>query len=221
MLQVWDLDTAEEVETIQGHERAVLCCAYDPTGMWIVSGSLDRTIRLYKAGSDNPAIVVGRHEQAVCAVCFSNSGQYVFSAGRDDVAAMWDWSVAYQVRLCAFVLTGCACMSLCEPNMLVYVFVCGRYDVSMRLQVPGTLACIYVHRVLPYVPHTHTHTHTHKLRGASILMCLFLRRLPQTTRPTTTPPSYISNSRFAVHTSCPCLPTEFAYCAYSPVSAQA
>ena len=61
-----------------------------------MSGSVDRTLRLSKVGSNNAAVVVGRHDAAVCSVAFSGSGQYILSGGRDDVACLWDWTVAYQ-----------------------------------------------------------------------------------------------------------------------------
>lgn len=92
---MWDLDRAVEAETIRAHSQAVLSVCYDPTGKWVVSGSVDRTLRLTNLGSENAAVVVGRHEAAVCCVAFSSSGQYILSGGRDDVACMWDWTVAY------------------------------------------------------------------------------------------------------------------------------
>ncbi|KAJ1479713.1 WD40-repeat-containing domain protein [Baffinella frigidus] len=115
-VKIWDLDEGVELQTLQFHDAAVMCCsnpflcitlqfhdaaviccALDPRGEWVVTGSTDHTVRLYEIGSETPAVVVGRHDEAVCYIRFSRDGQFIFSAGAEGIVRKWEWSVAYQV----------------------------------------------------------------------------------------------------------------------------
>src|SRR5262249_31926177 len=48
-LIVWDADTGQEVHALKGHTECVTCVSYSPDGTHIVSGSHDRTLRVWDA----------------------------------------------------------------------------------------------------------------------------------------------------------------------------
>ena len=44
--QIWRADTGDLVRTLEGHTRHVKSVAYSPDGVYIVSGSGDKTIKV-------------------------------------------------------------------------------------------------------------------------------------------------------------------------------
>src|SRR5262249_46503996 len=47
-IKVWDAATLKEVCTIQSHQGAVTSLAFFPHDRWLVSGGLDKTIRIWQ-----------------------------------------------------------------------------------------------------------------------------------------------------------------------------
>lgn len=46
---LWDVGTKERLQTLQGHEDVVLAVDAHPTRPWLVSGGMDRTVRIWHA----------------------------------------------------------------------------------------------------------------------------------------------------------------------------
>ena len=47
---MWDLKTTSLIRSFQGHEDSVTCCALTPDGQKLITGSLDKTIRVWDIG---------------------------------------------------------------------------------------------------------------------------------------------------------------------------
>ena len=62
----WDVATGEELATLEGHKRAVYSCKFDSASDKVATGSLDKTIKLWR-GETNTATLTG-HTNAVCSV---------------------------------------------------------------------------------------------------------------------------------------------------------
>ena len=45
---IWDLNTGEVVKKLVGHNKAILSCDAHPFQQIIVSGSLDKTIKIWR-----------------------------------------------------------------------------------------------------------------------------------------------------------------------------
>jgi len=78
-IRVFDLYSHELVAELQGHADAVRCLAYSPDGIRLVSGSDDRTVRLWEVASGSSKGIAALPTQAK-SLCFSPDGRRIFTA---------------------------------------------------------------------------------------------------------------------------------------------
>ncbi len=75
----------------RGHEHVVTSAAFSPSGDRIVSGSADRTVRVWDAQSHEELAVCRGHEHVVTSAAFSPSGDRVVSfSAEDKTVRVWD-----------------------------------------------------------------------------------------------------------------------------------
>ena len=76
---------------LQGHTELVWSVACSPDGRHIISGSYDRTVRIWDAGT---GIAVGDplkgHTDAVRSVAYSPDGRHIVSGSSDRTIRIWD-----------------------------------------------------------------------------------------------------------------------------------
>ncbi|MGE3778321.1 MAG: protein kinase, partial [Pirellulaceae bacterium] len=109
-IEMWDVATGQLRAQSGGHSDAVTSVAWAHQGAWFVTGSRDRTVRVWDAASagaperDSPAeaavadaqvgvrprLSYTGHQQAVLGVCISPDDQWVVSMGQDRTARVWD-----------------------------------------------------------------------------------------------------------------------------------
>merc|ERR1712187_383504 len=91
----------ERLETPDGHRDSVYSVAFAPNGRDLVSGSLDKTIKLwelnvprgYNSGSVKPGKCVRTfegHKDFVLSVCLTPDGHWVMSGSKDRGVQFWD-----------------------------------------------------------------------------------------------------------------------------------
>lgn len=71
------------------HERPVTDVCFSPDGRRIVSGSHDKTVRVWDAGSGMQVLLLRGHEDQVCSVSSSATGRIV-SGSADETARVWN-----------------------------------------------------------------------------------------------------------------------------------
>ncbi|HYF64283.1 MAG TPA: WD40 repeat domain-containing protein [Herpetosiphonaceae bacterium] len=88
-LSVWDSPRRFRVNLI-GHTGVVYCCAVSADTNMVVSGSGDRTIRLWNArtGAENRTLI--GHDDAVLGCALSPDGRLIVSASADQTLKVWD-----------------------------------------------------------------------------------------------------------------------------------
>lgn len=91
-LQLLDSKTGQAIgEPWRGHEDGITVLAFSPDGKRAVSGSLDKTLRLWNTEKGQSIGEPWRgHESSIDAVAFSPNGQYVVSYSADGVFKLWD-----------------------------------------------------------------------------------------------------------------------------------
>jgi WD40 repeat protein len=74
----------------RGHSGPVYCVAFSPDGKHIVSGSWDKTLKVWDAKSGHETLSLQGHTSAVLSVAFSPDGKQVVSGGDDKSLRVWD-----------------------------------------------------------------------------------------------------------------------------------
>lgn len=97
--EVWDVDTAERLLRLSGHEGTVVDVAYNADGSRIATGSTDRTARTWDAGSGRLLDVLGGHASEVTQVVFSPDGSRLASVSGCCLARLWALDLDDLVRI--------------------------------------------------------------------------------------------------------------------------
>ncbi|MEI6044132.1 MAG: NB-ARC domain-containing protein [Chloroflexota bacterium] len=78
------------VRILSGHHEAIASVAFSPNGCLILTGSADRTARLWEATTGKPLISFIGHTDVVLSVVFSPNSNYVLTGSKDKTARLWD-----------------------------------------------------------------------------------------------------------------------------------
>ncbi|KAH6648991.1 WD40-repeat-containing domain protein [Truncatella angustata] len=82
----------------EGHSSAVKSVAFSQDGSRIVSGSFDKTIRIWDTNSGKEVHKLEGHSNAVTSVAFSHDGSRIVSGSSDETVRIWDAKSGKQAR---------------------------------------------------------------------------------------------------------------------------
>ena len=88
LLRFWDLEDDRQLGTLPGHLGWVRSLAIPSKGPGIVSGSFDRTVKIWNGGPRSD--VLHGHKDWVCAVAFSADDRLLASGSRDGTVRIWN-----------------------------------------------------------------------------------------------------------------------------------
>jgi WD40 repeat protein len=91
-------DWSTTLQTLQGHTGWVKSVAFSPDGKHVVSGSNDKTIQIWEAGTGAVLQTLQGHTDWVRSVAFSPGGQHVVSSSNDETVRVWDASTGVVIQ---------------------------------------------------------------------------------------------------------------------------
>ncbi|XP_029412618.1 pleiotropic regulator 1 isoform X2 [Nannospalax galili] len=123
---------------ISGHLGWVRCIAVEPGNQWFVTGSADRTIKIWDLASGKLKLSLTGHISTVRGVIVSTRSPYLFSCGEDKQVKCWDleYNKIWDVRTKASVHTlsghtnavATVRCQAAEPQIIT-----GSHDTTIRL----------------------------------------------------------------------------------------
>ena len=90
------------LNTLEGHSQVVYTCAYSPDGRRIVSGSSDKTLRVWDAETGACLMTSQGHSGPIAACAYSPDGRRIISGSEDKTLRVWD----AKAGACLNTLTG-------------------------------------------------------------------------------------------------------------------
>jgi hypothetical protein len=92
-VKVWDAQTGQEVLSLKGHAGGVTSVRFSPDGRHLVSGSQDRTARVWDVSSQETGreiLALRGHAGTVADVAYSPDGNRLATASDDRTVRVWD-----------------------------------------------------------------------------------------------------------------------------------
>ena len=79
----------KEVQKLTGHQSGVLSVAVTPDGRYIVSGSQDKTVRVWERDTGKEVQKLTGHHDWVTSVAVTPDGRYIVSGSLDQTVRVW------------------------------------------------------------------------------------------------------------------------------------
>ncbi len=86
----WNRQCHLDLKTLKGHTDDVDAVAFSADGKRIVTGSSDKTAKVWDAQTGQVTLTLNGHTNFVTAVCFSPDGKRIVTGSWDKTAKVWD-----------------------------------------------------------------------------------------------------------------------------------
>ncbi len=89
-IQVWNVASGVQRQSLVGHQQLVRCLAYSPDGTILASGGLDRTVRFWDIDSGGLRRTYDWKIGPVHAIAFAPDGLTCAAGGESGEVVIWD-----------------------------------------------------------------------------------------------------------------------------------
>jgi WD40 repeat protein/serine/threonine protein kinase len=99
-LKLWELSLSsfECLRTFEGHEDGVNSVSFDRDGRFALSGSKDKTVKLWDLATGSCIRTFKGHADVVNSVSFSMDGRFALSGSKDKTVKLWDLATGTCIR---------------------------------------------------------------------------------------------------------------------------
>ncbi|BAY27999.1 WD-40 repeat-containing protein [Calothrix sp. NIES-2100] len=97
-IKIWNVETGQEIRTLNGHSQRVNSVAISPDGKTLVSGSADATIKIWNVATGNEIRTLNRHSRWVWSVTISPDGKTLVSCSGDKTIKIWNVETGQEIR---------------------------------------------------------------------------------------------------------------------------
>jgi len=124
------INPPREIRTFKGHTKWINSVAITPNGKYIVSGSGDKTIKLWNIKTGRLLRNFKGHTDGVLSVAITPNGKYIVSGSSDKTIKLWDIKTGKLIRSFKKKIWGVLSVTI-SPNGK-YI-VSGSYDNTIKL----------------------------------------------------------------------------------------
>ncbi|KAG0065398.1 hypothetical protein BGZ89_008364 [Linnemannia elongata] len=146
-INMYDTTTWTRTHVLKGHQNGITGLAYSPSSQQLISGSKDKTARLWNYPQRDSRIILEGHRKAVNAVAFSPSGRQVASASDDKSVRLWDAETGTLLYVLIHTTEGISLA--CSPTALSIAYspdgrtiACGGHGITDRRTIESVSRAI-------------------------------------------------------------------------------
>lgn len=97
-LQLWEVETGKAVRRFEGHSEPVYSVNFSRDGKYLITGSKDKTARLWEVASGQERLRMS-HPESVYVAEASPDGRYLVTASADRKSRLWDVETGKELRV--------------------------------------------------------------------------------------------------------------------------
>jgi DNA-binding beta-propeller fold protein YncE len=88
-IQLWDVATGKNLQTLKGHNGAVFAVDFSPDGSTLISGAADDTAKVWDVATGQRLDTLAQPQGAVLSVAFTPDGEYLVAGSADNRLRVW------------------------------------------------------------------------------------------------------------------------------------
>jgi WD40 repeat protein len=96
-IALWDIRNRSRIKTLMGHRKQVQALAFSPDGQFLVSGSMDKTIKLWNMKKPGEPVAFTNFTDGVRGLAFSPNGSVIAVATRGQRVALLDINTGTEI----------------------------------------------------------------------------------------------------------------------------